>query len=186
MIEFRDVTKRFEEEKVLEHLSLRLSDGGCYALTAPSGWGKTTVLRLLAGLEKPDSGTITGLPARVSMVFQEDRLLREKSAEGNVALVLPAGHDPIEPELAAVGLEDCGEKPVKVFSGGMKRRVAIVRAMMADSELLLLDEPFKGLDEAAKEKTMAYVQRRRAGRTLVLVTHDKQEAEYFHCQMISK
>ena len=155
-----------------------------------SGIGKTTILRILAGLTKPDSGQISGLQGKkVSMVFQENRLLGWANAFENVALVLnqkkfgaekKAGKTAIAnfllQEFQAVGLHDYEEKPVAQLSGGMRQRVAIVRALCAEGEILLLDEPFTGLDAATKTRAAEYIKSRAEGRTVVMVTHDWQEA----------
>ena len=116
-------------------------------LMGPSGIGKTTLLLLLLGLVSPDSGEITGLPEKVSVIFQEDRLCEDFSALSNVAMVLPrGGEETASALLKALGLEEAMRQPVHTLSGGMKRRVAIARGLAADSPLLLMDEPFKGLD----------------------------------------
>ena len=172
------LSKSFEGKPVLRAVTLTLSGGGRYALMGPSGCGKTTLLSILAGLIPADSGHIEGLPDRVSMVFQEDRLLSELSARRNLRVVLPPSvrDEAIAEALAALGLGEDLDRPVSELSGGMRRRVAIARALLAEGELLLLDEPFKGLDEATRAQTAAYLLAHTEGRTVLLVTHDREEA----------
>lgn len=238
-IEMKHVKKSYGDQVVLKDFSLTVPDGGTVCLMGASGAGKTTVLRILAGLVKPDAGEVAGVRAgKVAMVFQEDRLLEWQDAFANVELVLgrPGGvtrpgknvdgtdhvrhpegfgdggagraaqtgkrtwnkaarpgkrasgqaalRDFLRLEFAAVGLQDYEGKPISQLSGGMKRRVAIVRAVCADSELLLLDEPFTGLDEATKGQVVRYIRERTAGKTVVLVTHDVQDAKALGAQII--
>jgi len=188
MITLRGVTKRFGDQVVLDGFDLDLAEGGVTALMGPNGSGKTTIARLLLGLTVPDAGEIRGLAGRRRAVaFQEDRLCRQLTSLGNVRLVLD--HDmpssAVVAELHGVGLDaESLAKPVRDLSGGQRRRVAIVRALMADADLVVLDEPFKGLDADGKNVLMAYVQERRAGRTMLLITHDPAEAEWFGARVV--
>ncbi|CAL8971394.1 Aliphatic sulfonates import ATP-binding protein SsuB [Cellulomonas sp. T2.31MG-18] len=187
-IGLRGVTRRFGEHVVLDRLDLSLAPGGVTALMGPNGSGKTTVARLLLGLDRPDGGAVEGLDGRPrSAVFQEDRLCPQLSAVDNVRLVLGRGADrgAVLEALAAVGLDDATvHAPVRELSGGQRRRVAIVRAVLADAELVVLDEPFTGLDQAVKPVTMAWVRDRCAGRTVLLVTHDEREAAWFDARVV--
>lgn len=170
------VTKRFGAKTVFDNFSLELPLGQATCLMGPSGCGKTTLLNLLMGLVEPDSGSVTTISPQ-SAVFQEDRLLPALSALGNLRLVTGRGRDSeLTALLEELGLGEEGHKPVRDFSGGMKRRVAIARALLADARLLLLDEPFKGLDAQTRDRTARVIRERAAGQTLVLVTHDPQEA----------
>ena len=171
--------KSYGDKAVLRDFSAVLPLGETTSLMAPSGAGKTTLLRLLMGLEKPGSGRILGLEGlRLSAVFQEDRLCQWLSAPANIRLVNPRLEESaVEEALAAVGLAGTGGQRVEEFSGGMRRRVAILRALLAEYDLLLLDEPFRGLDEDTKALVMEDTRRRSAGRTVLLVTHDPVEAE---------
>ncbi|MDE7114626.1 MAG: ATP-binding cassette domain-containing protein, partial [Acetatifactor sp.] len=135
----------------------------------PSGSGKTTLLHILAGILKPDGGRISK-PDTVSVMFQEDRLCEDYSAVKNVELV--CGDRSRAAEALAKLLEpEALEKPCGQLSGGMKRRVALVRAMEADSAFVLLDEPFTGMDEQPRSRAMEYIRRRQNGRTLIIATH---------------
>lgn len=187
-IGLRGVTRRFGDHVVLDGLDLSLAPGGVTALMGPNGSGKTTIARLLLGLDRPDGGAVEGADGRPrSAVFQEDRLCPQLSAVDNVRLVLGRGADrgAVLEALAAVGLDDAAvHAPVRELSGGQRRRVAIVRAVLADAELVVLDEPFTGLDQAVKPVTMAWVRDRCAGRTVLLVTHDEREAAWFDARVV--
>ena len=147
-------------------------------LYGPPGLGKTTLLRCVAGLETPDAGAVTGVPRRLGYVFQEDRLCDNFSAVANIRLVtgrtLP--EKAILQHLKELGLSDSVRLPVSQLSGGMRRRVAIARAVCCGPELLLLDEAFKGLDDQCRRDTAAYIRRHTAGASVLCVTHDPEEA----------
>lgn len=178
MLEAVNLCKSFDGKPVIRHFSARLEDGAHYALMGPSGCGKTTLLNLLLGLQKPDSGTIR-IPAntRFSAVFQEDRLLKQMTAAANIALVSSASRSEIDALLRQLGIDDESlSLPISAYSGGMKRRVALARALLADFDVLLLDEPYKGLDEETRAQVMAIVERFAEGKTVLLVTHDREEA----------
>lgn len=175
-----DLWKSYGKEPVFQGFSAELPLGEITVLMGKSGCGKTTLTRILLGLERADGGRVSGVPEKKSAVFQEDRLFESFGAVSNIraALGKKRTDGEIRENLEAVGL--LGEvlsKPVSALSGGMRRRCAIVRAMMADSAFVVLDEPFEGLDSETKKRTMAYVRERRRGRTLLLVTHNREEGE---------
>ena len=143
----------------------------------PSGGGKTTLLRKILGLETPDEGVISGVPERKAAVFQEDRLCPGVSPVENVLLVTGKEKEAeARSLLTELGLGDSLDLPCAELSGGMRRRAAIARALLAEGELLTLDEPFKGLDEQNRRAAAALVLRHRRGRTLLYVTHEREEA----------
>ena len=168
------LSKKYGEKKVLEDLNLVLEAGKTYTMAGPSGCGKTTFLRILMGLEKADSGTITGVPGKISAVFQENRLSESFSALDNVMLVMNSENkkETAAELLHALGLTDNLTKPVKTFSGGMKRRVALARALAADYDLLILDEPFTGLDARNRELAIKVIEEYTKNKTVLLVSHD--------------
>ena len=182
-IVIRNLCKSFAGKPVLRDFSAVLPVGQVTGLMAPSGAGKTTLLRILMGLERPDGGTIDGLAGlRLSAVFQEDRLCEAFTPVENLQMVTgrALSGEQIRGELSrllAVGLAGCLRQPARELSGGMRRRVAILRALLAEYDLLFLDEPFKGLDRETKETVMADTRRRCAGRTVLLVTHDVAELD---------
>ena len=142
--------KAFGGKTVLQDFSCELEEGRVTALMAPSGAGKTTLLRILLGLETADSGEITGLSGkRLAAVFQEDRLLDFMTPVDNIRLPVPKlERAVILREMAAMGLTGCENQPVRELSGGMRRRVAILRALLCGADVIALDEPFKGRGDA--------------------------------------
>ncbi len=181
MLKAENIIKSFGELTVLDGFSHDFSDGSFTVIMGASGCGKSTLLSILMGTLAPDSGTVTRGGTRYSAVFQENRLCENLSALSNLRLVLGKSKNRFEliNELEAVGLADAADKPVRSLSGGMKRRLTLLRALLAEYDVLFLDEPFKGLDEDTKQTVMAYTKEKTAGRTVILVTHDKTEAEYF-------
>lgn len=169
--------KSYGGRKVLADLTLSFSPGERICIAAPSGGGKTTLLRLLAGLERPDSGRVIGFDrAQLSMVFQEDRLFGQRSPVANVAMTQKG---PDRAAIAAALKEllpaHCLDQPVRELSGGMRRRVAIVRAVLHRSDVLLLDEPFAGLDEENRAKAIRFIRDRQGDRLLLFTAHSPEE-----------
>ena len=178
-MKIRNLCKSYDGRPVLRNVSFSMEDRGITALCAPSGAGKTTLLRILLGLEVPDSGELLGTDIRWSAVFQEDRLLEGLDAMGNLRFVLGASSDEATAatQLAALGLADAGTGPVRVWSGGMKRRLALARALLAESEALALDEPFTGLDDDSRRLAMEAVACAAETKPVLLVTHDAAALE---------
>lgn len=179
------------EKRIFTDLSLFFPFGKTTCLMGKSGCGKTTLLKLILGFEKPDSGSIEGVPEKISAVFQENRLAEDFSVLANVLLPF----DRLSPEetealkrkamdlLAKVGLEGEEKRKVKLLSGGMQRRVAIVRALMPESDLLILDEPLKGLDEKNRNTCIDVL--RSSGKTILMVTHDPEEAKLLGADIVN-
>lgn len=178
-MKIRNLCKSYDGWPVLRNVSFSMEDRGITALCAPSGAGKTTLLRILLGLEVPDSGELLGTDVRWSAVFQEDRLLEGLDAMGNLRFVLGASFDEATAatQLAALGLADAGTGPVRVWSGGMKRRLALARALLAESEALALDEPFTGLDDDSRRPAMEAIACAAETKPVLLVTHDAAALE---------
>ena len=185
-IELRHIYKSFGGKQVLTNLCLILPEMGTTAIMGASGTGKTTLANILLGLVRPDHGEIRGMAGKkISAVFQEDRLLEHKSGLDNILFVLPKPRAAKAAELLhATGLSGDARKKTRDYSGGMKRRLALCRALAADFDVLILDEPFKGLDEALKPKIMAMVKEHTRDATLILITHDKLEGEFFGAHII--
>lgn len=183
----QNIAKRYGDDVVLDGFSATFRRGSVTCIMGPSGCGKTTLLNLLMGLEKPDAGTIRGVPVLKSAVFQEDRLCEEFTALTNVAMVLDSRFDRsiIRSHLEDIGLQDDPLKPVRDYSGGMKRRVALVRAVMAPSDVLFMDEPLKGLDDRTKGQVVHYLKQQFGDRTVIMVTHDKSEIDHFGAEVIT-
>lgn len=188
MLSCRDLSKSFEGHMVLDHVTFDIEDGGIRCLMGASGSGKTTLLRILLGLEQADSGRIDGLPADgFSAVFQENRLLEHLTPVDNLRVVSKGKFDR---EFAIGQLKmilpgDCLCQPVRELSGGMKRRVAIVRAMMAKSGAVVMDEPFTGLDEECRLQVIAYILRERRGRSLIVATHQEEDAGLLGAEILT-
>ena len=175
----QNLCKSYDGKAVLQNLTLRLTAGETTCLMAPSGWGKTTLLRILLHLESPDSGTITSLSGlRAAAVFQEDRLLPQLTAADNLRLTSPQLTQAQAREaLERLSLGDCAQQRAASLSGGEKRRTAILRALLWPWDILLLDEPFQGLDADSKALAIEEIRRRQQGRTILLVTHNREDAE---------
>lgn len=186
-IQLVHVSKRFEDKVVFEDLNLSFAEGRLSCLMGASGIGKTTLIHMLMGLTRPDSGQILGCRnRRFAAVFQEERLIEHWDAVRNVRLVCDKAvtTEQIRKELCQVGIED-PDKAVCDFSGGMRRRVALVRAILAKSDVLILDEPFKGLDEELKNMLIGYVKHNSHGKSVIVVTHEKEEARLLEADIVT-
>ena len=192
-LELQNISKSFDGLPVLRNLSLSFQQGQCYCLMSPSGSGKTTLLRILMGLEQPDQGMVLadGKPQdmnslTVSAVFQEDRLCESFSPIENVSMC--AGRSIKTPrikwELARLLPEECLNRPVSTLSGGMKRRVAVIRALLTPSRILLMDEPFTGMDDELKRNVISYIREKQDGRLLILSTHQEEDVELIGGELV--
>ena len=174
-----NINKAFGEEKVLTDFNAVFMKGKPTCIMGASGRGKTTLLRIMMNLLPVDSGRVEGLEnSPISAVFQDDRLLPEFNAVRNVKFAAP-GVDvkKIIRHLNHLGLEESIQKPVLQLSGGMRRRVALVRAVLAPGDVIFLDEPLKGLDEANKVLAAEYLLSNTKGKTLIMVTHTLDEVK---------
>lgn len=180
MVEFVDVSKHFDDKKVLEHFSYRFEKGSITAIMGSSGIGKSTILKMIMGLVIPDEGQIVKpTTLRTSVVFQEERLCEFLSPVKNVMMVLEGKNRKETARMhlqQLLSIEDLS-KQVVTLSGGMKRRVSIARAFAYPSDLILLDEPFTGLDEDNKKKVIEYMIKNQAGRTIIMITHDMNDTK---------
>lgn len=185
LLEVKNITKSFGNTVVLDDFSYKF-ERGVYVLSEPSGAGKTTLLRILCGLEVADSGTVLKSPvAKTVMMFQEDRLLENLSVMANIMLAIQlhskeqklSARKRIKEALCGVGLEGTENKPISELSGGQKRRVALLRTLFADADILLFDEPLKGLDEALKQQVIASVKPFIESKVVIWVTHTPEEVK---------
>jgi len=173
----KDLCKSYGENKILRNLNAVIENGKITCLMGPSGEGKTTLLNILMGFEKADSGSVENIPRNKAAVFQENRLCESFSAFTNIKIANDSLSDEtIKAHLEQVGLGDAAGQKVCTLSGGQKRRVALVRAVLAEKDILFLDEPFKGLDEDTKATVTEYLLQNTADITVVMVTHDIDEA----------
>lgn len=184
MVTLQNVTLSFRDGKtlktVLNDLSLTFPEGKTIVVMGPSGCGKTTLLRIIAGLESPDTGNVTRETESISYLFQDTALLPWLTAAENVNLVLSDSKETLRTAtewLSRVELADEANTHPASLSGGMRQRVALARALSTDAELLLLDEPFRGMDEDLHVKMRELIRSCRQGKTTVLVTHDAADAE---------
>jgi len=180
------ICKAFGDKTVLNSFSAELRQGSRYCIMGASGGGKTTLLNIILGLQRADSGTVSGVPQNIAAVFQEDRLCEPYSAVANVLAVTgkTVAEQDIIALLGALGLQGSEHTPVKNLSGGMRRRVALARALLAKSELLILDEAFKGLDDSTRERVIAVLLEYSKGKTVILATHDLRDAEALSAEVL--
>lgn len=177
-IELKNLCKSFENNKVLNNVNAIFNCNEINCLLGNSGCGKTTLLNILMGIYSADSGCVLGLNDRkISAVFQEDRLCENMNAIKNIRLVCSKNisDEKIINDLIFIGLKESLYKPISKLSGGMKRRVAIVRALIYNSDILIMDEPFKGLDETTKMNVIEYIKNNTHNRTTILVIHDERD-----------
>lgn len=184
-VRIRNIGKSYGEQRVLEDFSLTMKAGGRYCLMAPSGAGKTTLLNLLNRTVLPETGTIEGVPERIGMVFQEDRLCGEYDTAVNIMLASRYSETDVLAEAVRILPEECLTKPVKELSGGMKRRCAVLRAMLSGAEFIVMDEPFAGLDDESRERTAAYILEELGGRTLLVTTHRAEDVELLEAELVT-
>ena len=185
MLNLRSVTHRYGEHTVLRNICLTLEPGQRIALMGPSGCGKTTLLRIALGLQQPTEGIWENCFRKTGVVFQEPRLLPWLTAAENVNLVLgdkAATMPQAMQQLARMELDSAAEKYPPELSGGMRQRLALARALAITPEFLVLDEPFKGLDQQLRLRILQQVDQTDAA--ILLVTHDPEEARALHCSIL--
>ena len=176
MLTIEHLTKQFGEKTLFRDLCLTVD--GPAVLWAPSGWGKTTLLRILMGLDTPTAGRVRGV-GRAAAVFQEDRLCPQLTALQNVTLVLPGSEkqykEQIRVDFQRLGMDAAAlALPAARLSGGQKRRTALLRALWAPSDTLLLDEPFTGMDPDTLAAAAALLRTRCGTEPVLLATHDRE------------
>lgn len=188
MIRLNEICKSYGTQKVLDNFNLEVNDGEHIALMGRSGIGKTTVIGIILGLIKPDNGNVI-IPKdkRIGVVFQEDRLIEHLSAIGNIGIAVQEKDTrKILSLLSKLGMEnDLCYKPIRELSGGEQRRVSIARALLSGADTFIFDEPFKGIDSTTLESVITVVKEFTAHKTLILITHSKEEAALL-CDRISE
>ena len=196
-VKITNLCKSFGDKKVLHNLNMQLEDGGIYCLMGPSGMGKTTLLRIIMNLETKDSGSICWVSedgcetemdpeSEVSAMFQEDRLLPFLSAIENVNMMYEKKQSvkELSRDLGTILPKKCLHQPACELSGGMKRRVSLARTMHFQGKMIILDEPFTGLDMKTRKKVIEYVLRNRRGRILLVATHGEEDADLLGAEII--
>ena len=182
-----NISKSFGEKVVFSEFSEIVPANQTTVIMGESGCGKTTLINMIMGLEKADDGVFEGVPEKISAVFQEDCLCEDFSAISNVRAVTGSKISKacISNVLKKLGLSEQDiTLPVRELSGGMKRRVAIARALLADSDLLIMDEPFKGLDTATRSAVINLILSYISNKTLIVITHSPEEAELLSAKKI--
>mgnify|MGYP002573507062 FL=1 len=182
-LQFLHVSKAFASLSVLQDFSFSFEAGNSYCLMGPSGCGKSTLLRLACGLLQPDSGYITGTENHFSYVFQENRLLPWYTARQNIELV--CRRRSADYWLDAVGLKAFADALPETLSGGMRRRIALARALAADGHIYLFDEPFTGLDTERREEIIALIHQYTTEHLCLYTSHDPLEAEKVADQVLN-
>ena len=181
-INIENISFAYEDKIVFENYSQRFPIGETSVIMAPSGFGKTTLLYMIAGLISPTNGNIN-IPIinpKFSFAFQDLRLIESLNVKKNITLVNSnISTNDLDKCLEALAIKDLADKKVSALSGGEKSRVSIARALMADYDILLLDEPFNGLDDTTKDNVIKYIKEKTAHKTVLLVTHNKDEASFF-------
>lgn len=185
MIEVKSISKSFGSKRVLDNISFTVNEGECVGLTGESGAGKTTLLRIIAGLEKADSGNVTIRDnTRKTYVFQENRLLENISVLDNILAVSPDEERAMY-FLKGCKLEEEKDKKAGKLSGGMKRRLAVARALAYGGDIYFLDEPLRELDEDTLKQTARLIKEEIRGKTAILITHDEYSLKYLCDRTIS-
>lgn len=190
------ISKTYGDKEVLKNLELTFDLGLPNFIMGSSGRGKTTLINILLGITEKDGGEIiiergkekeiwSVKKERPAAVFQEDRLCEEFSVSSNIMMVMKKSKTDREKKekcmriLSGLNIKEYANQRVCTLSGGQKRRVALARAIAYPSSILIMDEPFRGLDRENKYSVMQYIKESTKGKTLIIVTHDKEDAEYF-------
>ena len=174
-MELQSITKSYDDKIVFNNFSFNFQKGKIFCITGASGSGKTTLLRIIMGLDRDFSGKIFNRPDRISVVFQEDRLL-PCSVLKNIT-VTGADSEVAKKYLGLLGLSDAVDKLPSELSGGMKRRVALARAMCFDADMYIFDEPFAGLDENSTVNAALLIKNELKNKTVIISTHSKIAAK---------
>ncbi len=182
----KNLTKYYDEELIFNKYNCEFKTNEYNIIMGSSGIGKTTLLHILMGIDNDYTGQIINIPKSISPIFQENRLLEDFTVYTNLKIVNDSiKEDEIDVELSRMGLEGIGNKKIRELSGGMKRRITILRAIMKNSEIYIFDEPFKELDESTYYIILKYIEEKLTNKTVILSTHRKEEIEFFNGNLIS-
>ncbi|HFI0618229.1 TPA: ABC transporter ATP-binding protein [Streptococcus suis] len=197
MITLENISKNYDEKQILKSISLKAADGQTLAVVGESGCGKTTLLRIIAGLEKSDTGTIEidGIQMNenvdphernIAMVFQDATLWNHMTVKRNITFGMKKVEESKVLDIAkAFGIDTLLNRYPEEISGGQAKRVSLVRALVSDKSILLLDEPLSNLDKETREEVLAYMKNNVCGKkTMLYVTHDENEVTYLDCEVI--
>ena len=181
-IQINNLTKKYGDKVVFKNYTNTFNFDGILLIKGASGLGKTTLMRLIAGLEKADKGEITKDAKSISFMFQEDRLIPFVSVLKNLTAV--CGEDKALHYLKLMGLENEKDNSPLSLSGGMSRRVSLARALCFNSDLVILDEPFKGLDEELKLSICEIIKEEIKKRDFIIISHDSEDAKILNAKVI--
>ena len=182
----KNLSKSYGANLVLDNFSTSFPQNEITCIMGQSGCGKTTLLNILMGLLSPDSGEIIGMTKKLAPIFQEDRLCEGFSISANIRLTSRQVIDDevVAKHLSGVGLMGLEGKKICELSGGMKRRIAIVRAILSGNDIIIMDEPFKGLDETTRKITADYILNNSRNKTIIMVTHDSDEVQLMNGHLL--
>ncbi len=181
-IQLNNLCKAYGDKVIFENYTRTLNFDGILIIQGKSGLGKTTLMRLIAGLEKADKGEIINSAEKISFMFQEDRLIPFVTVFKNLTAV--CDEEKALRYLSLMGLENEKDNSPTALSGGMRRRVALARALCFDSELVILDEPFKGLDKKLKAEICEIIKEESKKRAFIIVSHDSEDAEILGAKIV--
>lgn len=181
-IQINNLTKKYGDKVVFENYTNTFDFNGILLLKGVSGLGKTTLMRMIAGLENADKGEIATNAKSIAFMFQEDRLIPFVSVLKNLTAV--CSEEKALNYLKLMGLENEKDNSPLSLSGGMRRRVALARALCFQSDLVILDEPFKGLDEELKSNICEIIKEESKKRDFIIISHDSQDAELLNAKII--
>lgn len=181
-IQVNNLCKAYGNKVIFENYTRTINFDGILIIQGKSGVGKTTLMRLIAGLEKADKGEITKSAEKISFMFQEDRLIPFVTVLKNLTAV--CSEEKALRYLSLMGLEGEKDNSPTALSGGMRRRVSLARALCFDSDLVILDEPFKGLDEKLKAEICKIIKEESKTRAFIIISHDNEDAEMLSAKMI--
>ena len=175
MLKFNKASFSYGDKKILSDFDLTIKNGERIALLGNSGSGKTTIIKLAAGIEKKQSGNIESSFGKASYIFQEDRLLPWCSAKENITFA-GASEETAKELLDKTGLSEYADKLPEELSGGMKRRLAIARALSIDADMFFIDEPLHGLDINSAKDILKLIAGKIEGKSALIITHSPEEA----------
>ena len=184
-MKINNLTKKFGSKVIFNNFSLELQDNGINYILGESGIGKTTILRIIAGLDKSFKGEISPSDAKISCVFQEPRLFPNLTLKENVEIVSQASKFKLEELLKILELENEANSLPASLSGGMKMRASIARALYHDGDVYLMDEPFAALNDELKARALPKIFELLKGKTVIIVTHNVEEANKFADKIIN-
>ncbi len=174
MIRLEKIKKEFNGKRIIPELTIAFSEKEINTIYAPSGAGKTTLMRIIAGLDKHFSGKRIISTSKIAYLFQEDRLFPWYTARQNIEVITNRKED-YENWIEILELGEHLDKYPNELSGGMKRKLMLAITFLSDFDIMILDEPFKGIDHKSKEKIIYYIKENAKEKTILLISHEMEE-----------